>query len=394
MASLASWACGAFDAEAPPPGVDPIEGGADVVSVPDGAATEAGACQLTPGVGPPQLRPEAGPPEVLCGSESVQLETSPKNCGACGRDCGPGVQCNVGLCVSTQIVDVGTDVFLQARAGDHVFVTNQSRAYELALTGGTVPTALLELEAGCCLGRIVTDDEAIYAMEANEHIWRRPIGPGAPALLDVRRVGAETLALTRNEAVFGNAGLGLVLAVDKRPGGGSARTISTAESGVRFIVADGDVVYWMRVPSWLDAAGLPSEIVRHDTASGDTRRSVALPHAQALAVDESFVYFYQGTTGEIRRMPKNLSGEGEVLGTWNDAPEARTHAHHIALTADHVYVLIGTANAGARVIVRVPKCGGAPIPIFWSKFAPVSGPIIDDENLYFSEGSTLRRVAP
>jgi hypothetical protein len=52
--------------------------------------------------GKPAGRGRCTSPMIRCGGTCVDTQTNPKNCGACGKDCGAGMFCQGGTCVCTQ----------------------------------------------------------------------------------------------------------------------------------------------------------------------------------------------------------------------------------------------------------------------------------------------------
>lgn len=82
------------------------------------------------------------PPQTLCGNNTcVNLQSDPKNCGACGRACPAGEVCNIGLACQTStcfpLTAIEGDV--SAAANGAVTATTQGAANSGNLVFGTIP---------------------------------------------------------------------------------------------------------------------------------------------------------------------------------------------------------------------------------------------------------------
>jgi hypothetical protein len=60
---------------------------------------QQGACVPNPNPNPnPTPTPSCTPPLAQCGTQCVDLQSDPSNCGGCGQRCGTNAQCNLGRC--------------------------------------------------------------------------------------------------------------------------------------------------------------------------------------------------------------------------------------------------------------------------------------------------------
>jgi hypothetical protein len=368
---------------------------------PDGAAEAARddgslpACaELTPGEGPPPLHPEAGPPESDCSGARVDLETSAANCGTCGVRC-DGIPCVYGACASEAVYTGGDGLGIRYARGDRLVISTASDALEIAPDGGVLRT-IGSLDGGN--GAFVTpDDEADWFGQQGSRADRVEPDGAVSASISLSGITPMTFVATPDDLAYATpvgGGHDTIQIMGLTKGTGASHPITGKEPFATALVRDGTFLMWAREPILVAGSGTAGQIVRRDLASGDTQRSAPLGVSGALGYDADFVYFFEGVTKELRRLPKRaLNGSaGERLATWA-GPE--TFAAAIGAFGDDVYALLTGGGANGGVIARVHRCGSEPIVVARHNNQNLVGaPVVADGKLLFTRYKRIERTQP
>ena len=396
-AACAAAACGVFAARDGDPRGSPDASDGDTradEAVDDAAADDAEAaspfCAPTPGIGDGT----APLSEVDCGGAKFQLRTNVQHCGACFHACGPASACTDGICTPETVVDGTHPSLLLGIAGGRM-------CWARALDSGTSDVVCANLDGGAQRVFFTTTDDggAVYGGAMGTAGVVVGQGNGTLTLVDfdndggvARTPNVESLALfalTGRDVYFTTYSPGTLRHVPL--GGGDATTLVN-DSYAYAVAADGPAIYWskFRGDDGLEAGS----IARYERDGGAIARSLAATDLYAIGLDDDFVYHYGpgDAAYTIRRLLKSVAqAPSEALAmvtTFHDV------AYAIAVDDAHVYLATGSSqNDPSNVtIIRVPKCGGAPVAL--ARTSEAYGALgLDGAHLYWAEADgKIRRV--
>ncbi|HET9952962.1 MAG TPA: hypothetical protein VFQ61_00590 [Polyangiaceae bacterium] len=231
--------------------------------------------------------------------------------------------------------------------------------YECPTPAGPAGEAL---EAADCRGPVQTDGEHVY-YTLGGMLYRITVGATYPERLAQEPPNPNALFVDAS-GIY-TAHYGGVTWSDKN--GGSIRTIVGVSEAVRVAVAGGFAFYTVVNQGDVYRVALDAK-----TASGE-RIAEHSPHALAMAVDETHVYW--AAAKELLRVPVG-GGTTEML-----ADNARGDA--VALDSKYVY---WTSDDGVQAM---PKSGGARVPLVQ---VPVQGITTDGAHLYWTQGAQVSRT--
>lgn len=327
--------------------------------------------------GPPGACPPASTP---CGPLCVDLQSDPRNCGACGGDC-EGTTCEDGAC--TMVFVQGTLPIALAVDPAYLYWTNGSTYPEHGLvmklpkTGGQQPTPLAfnQVLPGALAVRETDAYWSVEGPDAGALVTMPTLGGGAPELVAAEPLGSVSRVALDAQRAYWVSDL-LVGHVASAPLGGGAATILAANQATPHDLAiDATHVYWtvdtgiMRVP----LGGGAAELVA--TARKPT----------AVALDATSVYWLElGTPaaqyldGALVKMP--LGGGPKTL-----LASGLRWASSLALDATHAYwTNEGTQGSGFTdgTVMRVPLSGG-PVATLATKQTQCRGIVLDATRAYW-----------
>jgi hypothetical protein len=383
-------ACTAFsgDSQESPDGTG--DGGVETTMA-DGAVPACAA--LTPGEGPPPLHPEGGPPETNCGGAMVDLETSATNCGTCGQRC-EGMPCVFGACASEPVYTGTASLIIRYARGARLVVATATSAIELSTDGGVLRT-IGSLDSGS--GEVVFDDETDWFVQHGGQAQQ--IGPDGTLRATVSLSGKPPISFvaSREDLVYATArggGHDTIALVGLTKDGGLVHDVAPKEPYATALVRDGDFLMWAQEPILVPDSGTAGQVVRRNLLGDDTQRSGPVGVSGALGFDGAFVYYFDGATKEIRRLPKSaLAGAtGETLATWR-GPEKFAAA--ISAFGDFLYLLLTNGGRDGSVIARVHRCGGEPTVVVRDDGTSLEGaPVVADGKLFFARYKQIERTQP
>lgn len=280
--------------------------------------------------------------DTLCGDSCVDLDDDEENCGACGHACDEGDACQAGLC---PVQELATEV---------------SEPYSVVL--GT---------------------SAIYwsAAGSDNKVFMADLDGANPVTIASAQNSPRQLAIdTANDLlVWANFGLGdndaQIMSYDLDAGGDAAVLVSNRPKGVFGVTLAGGFVYWGNQNT--------SSVNKNPTGQADNMSGVAANQGvpQALAANDTHVYWSNYDAGEIRRAP--LGG-----GVATAIASAQNHPFGVALDDTYVY----WTNEEGGELMRAPLAGG----MATSLISGLAGPtylVLADEYLYwtnYTNGSVVR----
>jgi hypothetical protein len=190
---------------------------------------------------------------TLCSGSCVKLDSDPKNCGSCGRDC-LGGGCVDGECEAIPVVlddsavaiaVDATSVYWQSPANNDIRKANLDGSNEVSLAAAPYPSGPKS---------IAVSGSTIY-WGSNYGIWMAPID-GSAAGTRVWKDVADALAVDATHLYFTDEDVGVYRAdLD----GSNPTLIAAGKQGREFVLADG-VIYWAQY-----AFAGPGQILRVGT---------------------------------------------------------------------------------------------------------------------------------
>ncbi len=360
---MAGWVIAAAACSASPAVVGSADSGAG------DAAVEASSPSPVAGTAVPD------PPDTGC---AVSIDSDPKNCGACGRDC-LGSACLKGLCRPELVATALKDPWYLALDAANVYWTD--------VTGGAITRV----------------DKA---------------GLTAPIELAVAESGPFAVAVDAAHVYWTNRGDGTIVRANKDDGG--ARTVLAMSDGPREIALDDASIYWSAEGSdastggvfraakdgaapvalaprggspmglalagprvcWADHA-LGKIFVLPEAAGPAREIASGLASPSRLATDDARVFWLSDTDDAVQSAPLG-GGPATTLATGK-----RVTIGGIAVDLTSVYWV----NSGAGTLSRVAKSGGAPLTLAAGQVVPVAV-AVDATHVYWTtRGGSIFRVA-
>ncbi len=407
------------DATAPAGGADsstttpPVDAGEPVdqgSEAPADATDEPEASSVTP-AGCVATDPDATDVKpMMCGTQCVNVDTDPKNCGGCSQPCNlAGQICDFGMCAcpagqsvcSGQCVDLNNDAtncgscahncqgdpcatgVCQPRVIATVQVSpHNMQNFAIAVDSSTVywtegnPSGsgsvfwkeVAAMMTPNFLGSttdprgIVADLNYVYWVDYSDGSVNRGnvIGGSSVSPLlgpDVSDSGMEpgslALVVDAQHVYWVDSAWGNVNMISKNPGG-TVTPLAQGRSTPRAIAVDATYVYWVDYGSVANTGSVNK--IPIDPANGTQAISLATAEDQpySIAVDGTSVYWTNRTSpnGTVKSVP--LGG-----GTIQTLAQGQANPDGIAIDSQYVY----WTNLNGNTVMKAPLAGGAPYTI-------------------------------
>lgn len=293
----------------------------------------AGKCEFTCEAG----WKNCGPDSEGC---NKNVDSDPKNCGACGRDCLGGT-CAAGQCSIIPLATGQATPNALAVDANNVYFVNGGNGKLMRM--GKDGSGLADGLAGATL----TDPRALVT-DGQRLVWSNY---NANAAVKLQRANVNGSGIADVGDSFGTFAGGLAI---------SGNTIAwTNRSGTNRVV---------RAP----AAGGAAVVV----ATGNVEPA-------GVAVDATHVYWGSGANGNLHRQPLAAAAPC-TIGT--NCPElAPVQAFNLAVDATNLYF------TQAAAVSRIAKGGGAVAAIATNQASPLAI-AIDAKHVYWSAGGSIRRA--
>lgn len=319
-----------------------------------------------------------------CGPDSEgcnkNVDSDPKNCGACGRDCLGGT-CSAGQCsVIPLATGQATPNALAVDASNVYFVNGGSGKL---MRMGKDGSGLVDGLAGATLTdprALVTDGQRLvwsnYNPNAALKLQRANAnGSGIADVGDSFGTFAGQLAISGATIAWANQ-LGTNRVMRAPASGGAAVVVATGAPAPSGVAVDATHVYWGTGPNNVLyrqplAAAAPC-------AMGTNCPELGPIHATNLALDGTTLYFTQLGLGSVGKIAK-AGGAVTAIATNQGSPQA------IALDATHVY---WSTSAGIRraALTAATPCDGASCELVVDGASPTDM-VLDDKAIYWAEAS-------
>jgi hypothetical protein len=338
----AALACSSYGATAPDDagaGAGDAGDGGDDSLAPDADAA-ATACTTA-------VEIDAGE-DATCSGGTVDLASSPDDCGSCGRSC-LGAMCSQGLCTPTSLH--AEPCYLADLWGAELFWTAGSplTGRAGALDGG--PSRVVATIDGGPTGSdvlgLLADEASVYV---NSHfgVFTGSREGGAP-LSPIYPAPSTTSSLAEDSAsvywVVGSS-------VFRWPkgGGSGVETLVPGTSAITALVADGTDLFWLE-----DAGDGTSTLKRREGGTGTILvRTTGRAGARALISDGDALYWAEPQV--ILRASKTGSEPPQAIARWSGSPLVQA----IAVVTERLYWVASTIDSSAndRNLYVAPVCGG------------------------------------
>jgi hypothetical protein len=334
---------------------------ADGPSADAGPGVDGGACDPMDPVG---TGPTSVFVETSCGGALVSLARDPKHCGACFHDC-VGASCVDGLCAPATIADPSASKiqmthdlafdgeFLYWIGSDLTPGTPSATVFRTSkFSGNTVPTY-----RHWPLRGLAIDDAQGYSWEPALSLtaFAKIDGAGARELLYVGdfagglHAGSPTyLYFARDEQI------------SRVRKSGGAEEMVVLEPAVAYLAGDAKSLFWISAPAFVKGtdAGAQGAIGSASLDDAAAVKRAPVPSPSGLAIDPAYVYYFEGSSRELRRASRDALDQHVALARWTESKQV---AQVIATDGVNVYAALADAYEGTDVtIVRVSKCGGTP----------------------------------
>ena len=291
------------------------------------------------------------------GCES-DLQTSPANCGACGRACVSGA-CSAGLCAATTYATGGT---LGPLAVDATSVYWADRSvsgaiFSAPIAGGTATNLVADNQA-TVLG---VDASQLVWLHLNDEVDSRPLGGNTTTTLD-KPSGVRSMAFAGGYVYYTLSSGPVMRAAEDGP---TAPVTLTTSSSPYAIAVDGANVYF--------AAGSGDVFVVAASAQNATATSFApgAGVATTIALDASNVY-WDAAGGDVIRQAKTGTNAGVIATSLQIATN---------LASDGVSLYWGDTSG---VVERMPVTGGLPVAVTKTQPGVMRTVAVDSSRVYWS----------
>lgn len=286
---------------------------------------------------------------ATCGSAN-----DPRNCGACGHDCG-GAACTRGLCVPLALSVTLRTPFRLALDSTYAYVTDQNpsgapeggRVLRLPKAGGA-PVVLSGDEPGA--DAIALSAGSLYwarigsfqANHADGSLRRLALGDGAPVTLQENAKLPNAIALDAVRAYWVESGVAPAF----------------VKGGVRSMPLDG---------------GAPTTLVTADAATS----------TGYLAIDDTYAYWTATNPpdgGFVARVPL-AGGPVETIATTNQIPT------YLVVDAQNVYWVEWSWSYDSGAVMAASHSGASPRKLWSGKPWIPTDLAVDGKALYWTEST-------
>ncbi|HEY1959226.1 MAG TPA: hypothetical protein VGH28_26610 [Polyangiaceae bacterium] len=287
---------------------------------------------------------------TACGGQCVDTASDDKNCGGCGIVC--NTQCAAGVC---PLIAAGCDGGVAQQASDNACLT--------------------------------VDAKNVYwgtGFNNTGSVWSVPLGGGCPTLMIGGQAAPHGMASDGTNLFYANQGTFQANngSIQRIPvGGGSATPIATNQAFPLDVAVDANNVYWTNSADgsvWKSDKTTPNPV--------KLAGPLGLNHARFLRVDATNVYFTDGTSGVVDRVPI-AGGSVAPLST------AVTNAGHLAIDTKNAY--FASRGATTAALMSVPLNASAATP---SQLVPnlpsLNGIETDGTSIWFAEATNVQPYAP
>jgi sugar lactone lactonase YvrE len=305
----------------------------------------------------------------------AQTNTDPNNCGACGKECGPGGAC----CPSANGSFCANILYDGNNCGECGHSCNGVACQQ----GLCVPTYLSLLQFGAT--DLKVDSTNVYYL-ANFSVWQLPKTGGSPEVISFGPFGAsftpEGIALSvpgtpSPNAYWSDFITGQVWRTPIPSDGGTVAkpffgtVISPQQSPVPFGVAidQYDVFY----AGYSDAGVIESLALTGGLPFPATLASGAF-QPNGLVVDSNNVYWTDALGGQVLFVNKLFGGTPQVIAKGQLTPTG------IAVDPNYIY----WASSGNGKIMKAPLDGGAPIALVTGLSYPTRI-AVDSTTIYWTD---------
>jgi hypothetical protein len=337
-------------------------------------------------------------PQTACGNQCVDLNTDSSNCGSCGHNC-ENNPCDMGVCQASMIA--------QVTAGSLVlqwFAVDSSAVYWTQGTGSP-PGVYFKAIAGNMMPNLlgITDDPRGVVVDLNYVYWvdytdgsvnRSSLVGGSasqiallPALDDSGATpGPLALAVDGQNVYWVDFEGGTINMTSKSPGG-AATQLASGRVKPRAIAVDATSIYWIDYGSLANTGSVNKMAIVSSDAAPPPVVQLATGEDQPwdLAVDKTSVYWTNGVnqSGTV----KSVSING---GTVHTLVQNQAAPHGIAVDSQYVY----WTNYDGNTVVKAALTGGSVFAIASGQNSP-EAIAVDDSSVYWANeaNGTILKVA-
>ncbi len=351
---------------------------------------------------------------VVCNADAglTSTDTDQKNCGWCGHDCG-GAQCTAGFCASTLVLAAaGPPLNLFALAGSDLYY----------FADFADPTLYKSPKAGADGGTAIANVGSVAQMA-----YRQLYGPVVRADRFYGHLAKQNFSLAldgQDLLLFPSSGNLISVppfvfvagpnGLSQYQGDGAATGLSVPSQSTAYDLAatpDGSTVFWIERAGGGDAdagdSGLPAKhavLWRDTTANAVALRLYEFPAPtnasggySLIAASDQFVFFVEGGTGDLLRLPVDTAVVAD--GGITVAPVRVWQAHganiqELVVRGGRVYFTVapvGVINFNVRELRFVSECGGPEYTLVKPRYA-MNGLQLDGTDLYWGDDQGLNHV--
>lgn len=327
--------------------------------------------------------------QTPCGNQCVDLNSDSSNCGSCGHNC-ENNPCNMGVCQASVIGQwTVTNVVIAGFAVDSssVYWTQEQGSaagvFYKPIAGNPAPNSL----GGTIDPRgLVVDLTYAYWVDYTEGSVNRSVLVGGPSSqvalvppVDDGGVTPGPLALAIDgqnvywvESVSGNVNM---TPKNPYPDVDGVKTLAMSQDNPRAIAVDGTSVYWINHGSLANSGSVNKTAIEAFDAASQPVMQLATGENQPwdIAVDKTSVYWTDAAnpSGTIKSVP--IGG-----GTVRTLAQNQAAPHGIAVDSQYVYWTTYDGNT----ISKVALAGGPVFTIASGQSTP-EAIAVDDSSVYW-----------